>query len=1087
MTSRRKPAAHGESKGEPLTTGSGLRGIPLAREVRDALAHLLDPPYLETSPLVYLVADDAQSEGISPGRSLQRRILQAIEALRPSVNTPGRAGAAASLRHRLLYLRYVEMKDISEICAELAISQRKYYVEHVLGIKALISLLTTATPVAFRTIRQFSPILADTPQLLRGSQLPYPFIGRTNELAMLKSIYETAVAGRRGKLVVINGESGVGKSTLAQMLALYAHSRGALVLEGKYSDDTDSPHTPWADVLRAGLQFVQPEQRASYLGELAEDLSRLLPELQPTAPSSPRVPPLNREEQQANLYASIGQILATVSLSAPLVILLDNIHRAPDLKGLAHVASMLADLPVLIIGAFRQQELLRQPALAKDLGMLQQIVGFAQVSLGPFDEAETEQLLATMFGEIPAMRLSSAVYETTGGNPFFVEETIRSLVERRIVRPTFSGWECADLNAVSVPDTIIRSIEDRVAKLGVQGRSLLNYAAILGREFVPEILMQLVKLEEPAFWLEIEKALAAGILVDRSTPGKELYAFADERVQEVLHETLPDDERRQYHVRAARVIEERYGNKLDERGSELASHLAFSSTTADLEKAIGYLRAAAEHAIHSYAYSAAAGFIERALTLEQQLPKDKVRRCDLLLFLAEVLGPGGDPGRVADEIAAEALMLAEEMGDEERARQACRIGLESVIRSTSRMAPSTKRYQDWVIRCDKHAVAGTSDRLYTDVAAAWIKWQQGFLFEAKQVFVRNWALAKELGDPSSQFQIAAILLAVPPFANDYLWHQTVAEEVLQLPRENAPLRALGTALHYAGSILLQKGMRSRTENLWKEVRNIANRTRDPYLLTYAHIHEGILSLLDGNLDHAIKAGSRVIAHSDQWGMPAVGRYISAGLTVRPLLLQGAAEEALAFLQHHAAPHSIEPNRQIPELVAYESLCLLQLGRKQEAQNRFEHLLDRYQDAISSQTASANLLAMLLEASISLEDVERVGQLVRCLQGVEDLWSLSGCFSVGRLVGDGLRLMGEAEQALDCYETALQACSKLGARAEAALVQLHLAELLLDAYPNRYAETQELLDGSTIELRSLRMQPALARALHVKRRLEQVAT
>ena len=156
MTSRRNPAAHGESRDEPLATGSGLRGIPLARKCvmrsRTCLTHLP-----RTSPLVYLVADDAQSEGISPGRSLQRRILQAIEALRPSVNTPGRAGAAASLRHRLLYLRYVEMKDISEICAELAISQRKYYVEHVLGIKALISLLTTATPVAFRTIRQFSP------------------------------------------------------------------------------------------------------------------------------------------------------------------------------------------------------------------------------------------------------------------------------------------------------------------------------------------------------------------------------------------------------------------------------------------------------------------------------------------------------------------------------------------------------------------------------------------------------------------------------------------------------------------------------------------------------------------------------------------------------------------------------------------------------------------------------------------------------------------------------------------------------------------------------------------------------------------
>lgn len=1076
------PAEIGEGGDAGILSG-GLRGTPLGREIRDALAHLNDPPYLETSPLIYLVTGDSGTSPFGRGVALQRHILQAIEALQADPSAPAPAAVAAERRHRLLCLRYIEMRDVEEVCARLAISQRKYYVEHVLGVKAVISLLTNPEPP-----QELSSLLQPSKQATSHTPWwerthsgeaapPNPLVGRANELALLTSIYETVVAEHRERLVLINGEVGVGKTRLARMLAAYARSRRATVLEAKYSGVGEAPYAPWTELLRAGLRSIPREDVTGYLAGLVADLRWLLPELSGDRSRS-RPPSLfSREEEQARLYVGIGAALRMLSTRAPLVIFLDDLHLAPGLGVLSHVTSHLADCPVLLLLSYRERELVRQAVLARDLASLDATAGYTSIPLGPLTRAETVQMLATAFGEQPAMQLSAAVYGTTRGNPLFIEETVRSLIERRIVRATSSGWECADPDAVTVPGSVILSIEERVARLGPRGRKSLEQAAVLGRNFALDVLSRLSRPDDRTLWSEVERAVAAGILLDRSTPGNDRYVFADNQVQEVLYAGLPEDLRRRYHVEAARAMEELYHDDRDDRAGEIAQHLAFSPEPEDLARAVQYLQTAAHRAAEVYAYSSAARLLERALESEKHLPPDPSRRCDLLLALAAVLGPEGDPSQIGEEIAKEALQLAQTLEDDERARRACRAGLEAVFRYGSWMAPTTALYRDWVLRAERHAIPGTYDRIYCDAASAWVKWSHGQWAEATEEFVRVWEQARELGDPQARFEVAAIVLSVSPAPSYFAWHRSVAEELRTIPRQRVHPRTLATALRHAGSILLQTGDRTGAEALWDELRELAARTRDVYALLYPFSQQGILALLDGHLDQAVEIGRRLVGYADRSGMPAVGRLLAVNQTFGPMCLLGATDEALTFLQRHAPPFDSDQQAPSPIMRGYETISLAELGRHQEARTMLDQLFEQLHAAVESQLAPAAVLAFMLDAAVRLRDREKVAVLMQSLEGTEaSHLAPAGYVSVARLLGDGLLLLGDVEEARFKYAQGLRECSAIAHRPETAVVHLHLGLLLLQHRDSERASAIAHLDFAVTQFREMQMKPALERAL-----------
>jgi predicted ATPase len=190
------------------------------------------------------------------------------------------------------------------------------------------------------------------------------------------------------------------------------------------------------------------------------------------------------------------------------------------------------------------------------------------------DEPHTEAMVTSQVGSDVAMRLSAAVFAVTRGNPFFVEEVLRSLADEGIMQLRADTWVliAPEPEKLHVPGSVRAVIEQRIDRLGEATRSTLDRAAVLGQEFSFRVLCVMSDTSEDAVAWQLERALRARVLVDRSTAGEERFAFIDDQVQEVLYDSLTTLRRRRHHLDAGRAIEALFAEQLNRHLDELARH-----------------------------------------------------------------------------------------------------------------------------------------------------------------------------------------------------------------------------------------------------------------------------------------------------------------------------------------------------------------------------------------------------------------------------------------------------------------------------------------------------------------------------------
>ena len=257
------------------------------------------------------------------------------------------------------------------------------------------------------------------------------FVGRQREMGELKACLEDALSGR-GRLVTLVGEPGIGKTRTAQELATYAGLRGAQVLWGRsYEEQGVPPYWPWVQAIRSYVRDRDPEQLRSEMGagaadiaEMVSDVRERLPDLQPAAQMEP-------EQARFRLFDSIAAFLKTASQRQPLVLVLDDLHWAdqPSLMLLQFVARELGGARLLIIGTYRDMELSRQHPLAETLGELTRERLFQRVLLRGLTQEDVGRFIEIAAGVTPPSALVNSVYTQTEGNPLFVTEVVRLLVQ----------------------------------------------------------------------------------------------------------------------------------------------------------------------------------------------------------------------------------------------------------------------------------------------------------------------------------------------------------------------------------------------------------------------------------------------------------------------------------------------------------------------------------------------------------------------------------------------------------------------------------------------------------------------------------
>ena len=428
---------------------------------------------------------------------------------------------------------------------------------------------------------------------LASSTARTPLIGRRSEIDELCGLLSGALSGS-GRLVLVSGEPGIGKTRLTEELAAEAMRRRASVFVGRcYETEGTPPFTPIAEVLEAALA-QSPEAFRAAMGDDTPEISRLIPRLGRVFPDIGPPLHLDPEQQRRQLFQAVTDTLTRTARAEPFVLVVEDLHWADEstLLMLDHLSS----LPALVIGTYRDSDL--NPSLARALDGLIRRRAMHQIRLGPLSEPDVAEMLAVLADQTPEPRVVAALYAHTQGNPFFVEEVVRHLVEegRRFVG---EGFEFRDLD---VPDTVRLVIGRRLDRLSSLTHRVLSFAAVAGRYFDYRLVARCAGDVIDALD-EAERAR----LVAPAAPGR--FAFVHELMRQTLLGQLSSVHRSELHLALADVLEDTLGVQ----PSDLAHHLLAAAPLGDSPRTGRACLAAGERALSALANAEAAEWYEAGL------------------------------------------------------------------------------------------------------------------------------------------------------------------------------------------------------------------------------------------------------------------------------------------------------------------------------------------------------------------------------------------------------------------------------------------------------------------------------------------
>jgi DNA-binding SARP family transcriptional activator len=557
-----------------------------------------------------------QMVAIAPYRESGYRLL--IEALAASGDTAEALRTYEQLRVLLRdELGTQPSRDLSELHMELLRSGDEKPESEILT--AQLPLPIPATPVG-------NPALQ----------------GRTEELAQLRNGWQAARKGAFTEILV-GGDPGIGKSRLAAEAARAAHADGGNVLWGRCHEEALVPYEPFVEALRQLVAPLDADQLAELAHRAGADFLSLAPELARRLPRG-AIGQLADDPQSRRyqLFESVAEALTLAAQARPTMLVVEDLHWADQstLLLLAHLRRRASAAPLLVVGTFRTTELSPENAFAP------------AIELGGLTAQDTAEIIAEL---APGRELETQIYAETEGNPLFIVELLRSLIEEQ--------------QHEKLPAKVNDVIDQRLRRLSADAATVLGVGAVLGRSFELELVGRVSGLDRARLIDATEEAIGARLIEEVSgDPGRVQFTHA--LIREVRYRQHSAARRAALHDAAAEAIRAVHGDELDEHLAELATHLEAAARDRDSARvALEALRQAGEQAASRNAFEDAVALLRRARSQFNRAAPSDVARCDVTLRLAESLR-AADAIPEAREVAAEAAALARALDDPERLSRA---------------------------------------------------------------------------------------------------------------------------------------------------------------------------------------------------------------------------------------------------------------------------------------------------------------------------------------------------------------------------------------------------------------------------------
>ena len=486
-----------------------------------------------------------------------------------------------------------------------------------------------------------------------------PIAGRTLERGLLLAPW--TARSDQSSLTAISGEPGIGKSTLVASVARELHDRGELVLYGRAEEDPILPYVALTQAIRHYIrsrpELVNDERMLTHLTELRW----LLPELA-ELPAPPDRASDDRRTERLRLYRATAAVIAHAAADRSVLLVLEDLQWV-DTDTISVLRQLLGETfehPIHFVATYRAGEVGSEHPLARMLADLRRDMPVTQIALAGLDRPAIAELLGPAVSD---PELVARLHEHTAGNPFFIEEVVRTLGELGSAVDEDPGLAAG--NVPRLPEGVQAVIQDRLRRLPEPTRDALAAAAVLGGDFGLELLEAVTG--PPGQDAAIDHAVASGLVLETERPDNS-YRFCHTLAREAVYQSLGAGHRAQLHLRAARALARRR-RWFAVEPAEIAYHLAASNRSEHAAEAIGYLREAAARALGTHAYGRAIEHLQTAIELlERHRPQDAAGLCELLLELGEVSWQAADPA--ARGVYMRAVSVARSLGEPTRLAEA---------------------------------------------------------------------------------------------------------------------------------------------------------------------------------------------------------------------------------------------------------------------------------------------------------------------------------------------------------------------------------------------------------------------------------
>jgi class 3 adenylate cyclase/tetratricopeptide (TPR) repeat protein len=712
------------------------------------------------------------------------------------------------------------------------------------------------------------------------------FVGREGELGQLRQALGRASSGH-GQVVAMVGEPGVGKSRLVWEIIHSPHVDGWLVVQaGSVSYGKATAYHPVIDLLKGYCKIEERDDlggiRAKVTGQLLtlkETLQEAIPAVLFLLDALPEDSPfhaLDPLQRRQRILAAIKRILLQESQAQPLLLVFEDLHWI-DPETQALLDSLVESLPtarLLLLVNYR-------PEYQHGWGSK---TYYSQLRLDPLPSTSAEELLQALVGDDPSLEvLKRVLIERTEGNPLFLEESVRALVETGSLLGARGAYRLArPLPTIQVPATVQAVLAVRIDRLSPGDKALLQTASVVGKDVPLALLQAIAEPAEDALHAAIGRLQAAEFLYEAGIFPDLEYTFKHALTHEVTYGSLLQDRRRTLHGQIVETIERRDPDRLPEHIDRLAHHALRGEVW---EKALIYLRQAGAKAFARSAHREALGYFEQALTALTHLPETRETReqaIDVRFDLRNALFPLAEYGRI-----------------------------EGYLREAERLAVTLddQRRLGWVsaYMCSHYLQTG------------------GHATQVRMLAQRVEAIGETLGDVPQQVAAQYYHVMACYLSGDYRGTEHVCRRLIQALQGERSRERFGVATFpavlsraYLARTLAERGVFDEGDAHGKEAIRLAEAVDHPYSLIFACLWLAHLEGVRGELNQAARLLERAITQCREWNIPFLSPIATASLG-HVYAWSGRIGEGVSLLQQAVAAHESRG------IGYFQSISVVQLG------------------------------------------------------------------------------------------------------------------------------------------------------------------